>query len=68
MQITASAEFASKYAFECLWDCHWDTRKLGCKVANLSAPGVMERLRELATDENESDSMRQAAQERLEGF
>jgi len=61
MHITAPAEFVSRYAFECLWDCHWSTRELGCKVADLSVPGVVERLRELATDEHESESMRQAA-------
>jgi hypothetical protein len=66
MQITSPVGFASKYAFECLWDCHWHTRELGCEVANLSTPGVVERLRELAADGNESDSVGPAAQERLE--
>jgi hypothetical protein len=65
MHVTAPAEFVSKYAFECLWDCHWNTRELGCKVVDLSTPGVVERLRELAADQNESDSIRQAAREAL---
>jgi hypothetical protein len=68
MHVTAPAEFASKYAFECLWDCDWSTRKLGCKTVSLSTPGALERLRELATDASEDDDIGQAARERLEGF
>ena len=68
MEATAPVEFASKYAFECLWDCHWDTRKLGCEVVSLSTPGVLERLREIAADAAQPESVREAAQERLEGF
>ena len=65
MAATAPAEFVSRYARECLWDCHWDARELGCRMANISAPGVVERLRELATDKNESNGTRQAAEKRL---
>jgi hypothetical protein len=66
MHVTAPAEFAAKYAVECLWDCHWHTRELACEVANLSTPGIVERLRELASDENESETIRQAAREALD--
>ncbi len=66
MHITAPAEFVSQYAFECLWDCHSYTRALGCKVASLSTPTALERVRDLATDTSEDDDVRQAAQERLE--
>lgn len=68
MEVTAPVEFASKYAFECLWDCHSDTRKLGCEVVNLSTPGVLERLRELAADANEEDTVQQAAREALSEY
>jgi hypothetical protein len=68
MAVTAPVEFTSEYAFECLWDCHWDTRKLGCEMVSLSTAETLERLREIAGDANESDDVRQAAQERLEGF
>ncbi len=68
MAVTAPVEFASEYAFECLWDCHDDTRALGCEMVSLSSPGALERLREIAADEAEADNVRQAAQERLEGF
>lgn len=65
MEITARVEFASKYAYECLWDCQSDTRRLGCEAVNLSAPGILERLRQLATDASEDDGVRQGAQEAL---
>jgi hypothetical protein len=68
MEITAPVEFAAKYAFECLWDCHEDTRELGCEVVNLSTPGALERLRELAADAGECDDVRQAAQEALSEY
>jgi hypothetical protein len=68
MAATAPVEFASEYAFECLWDCHDDTRALGCEMVNLSTPGVLERLREITEDAVESDDVRRAAQERQEGF
>lgn len=68
MAATSSVHFTADYAFECLWDCHWDTRELGCEMVNLSADGAIERLRELAADPNESESLREQAQTRLEGF
>lgn len=68
MEITAPLHFQHHYAFECLWDCHDDTRELGCDTVNLTIPGALERLKELAEDEGEYDNVREAAQKRLEGF
>ncbi|MCX5646922.1 MAG: hypothetical protein NTZ17_19920 [Phycisphaerae bacterium] len=68
MAATAPVEFASEYAFECLWDCHDDTRALGCETVSLSTPGVLERLREIAEDAVESNDVQQAAANRLEGL
>ena len=68
MEVTAPLHFQQHYALECLWDCHDDTRELGCETVRLTVPGALERLHELATDENEYDNVRQAAQTRLEGF
>lgn len=68
MEITAPVHFQHHYAFECLWDCHAETRELGCDTVSLIIPGALERLKELANDENEYDNVREAAQERLEGF
>jgi hypothetical protein len=68
MAATAPVEFASEYAFECLWDCHDDTRALGCEMVSMPTPGALERLREITEDAVESGDVRRAAQERLEGF
>jgi hypothetical protein len=68
MKITAPVEFASTYAFECLWDCHDDTRALGCEMVNLSTPRALERIREIATEGNDNDDVQQAAAKRLKGF
>jgi hypothetical protein len=68
MAATSPVHFTAGYALECLWDCHWDTRKLGCETVNLSADGAIERLRELATNSNESEHVRDQAQTRLEAF
>lgn len=68
MDVTAPVHFQSEYAFECLWDCHHETRALGCKTVPLAIPRVLGRLQELAADENESDDVREAAQARIEGF
>lgn len=68
MAATAPVHFTAEYAFECLWDCDSDTRALGCEMVNLSMPGALERLRELAADPDELDNVRQEADERLEGF
>jgi len=64
MYITAPVEFAAMYAVECLWDCHEETRALGCWTANLSTPGVLERLREIAAEPNDQDDV-EAAVKRL---
>ncbi len=68
MIVTAPVEFASKYAFECLWDCDDYTRDLGCEKVSLSIPGALERLRELAADVCEYDDTWKIARKRLEGF
>ena len=68
MAATAPTHFTAEYAFECLWDCHWNTRGLGCEMVSLSMPGALERLRELAQDPNEIDPVRWPARERLEDF
>jgi hypothetical protein len=68
MVATAPTEFASRYAFECLWDCHADTRALGCKTVSLPTPGALERVREIVTEGNDSENVRQAAIERLKGL
>jgi len=66
--VTAPAQFRDQYAFECLWDCHWNTRKLGCETVSLSVPGALDRLREIEADECEFNEVREAAQERLAGL
>jgi len=68
MSVTAPVQFCDRYAFECLWDCHWDTRELGCETVSLSAPGALDRLWEIEADECESDEVREAARERLSGL
>jgi hypothetical protein len=65
MYATAPAHFVDQYAFECLWDCHWDTRAFGCETVSLSTPGVLSRLRELAADPYEISQVREPAQARL---
>ena len=66
MDVTAPVHFEREYAFECLWDCHHETRALGCETVSLTEPGALDRLRELAADEDESDHVREAAQARIE--
>lgn len=66
MYATAPDHFRDEYAFECLWDCHWRTRIAGCRAADLSTPGVLSRLRELAADPHDDSGVREAAQARLE--
>jgi hypothetical protein len=68
MDVTAPIHFRREYAFECLWDCHYETRVLGCETVSLTEPGTLERLKELAADEDESDDVREAAQKRIECF
>jgi len=66
MDVTAPVHFQREYAFECLWDCHYETRTLGCETVSLTEPGALERLKELAADED--DDVREAAQARIEDF
>jgi hypothetical protein len=68
MTATAPVEFTSRYALECLWDCHDDTRALGCEMVDLSTPDALERLREIATEGNDNKDVQQAAAERLRGL
>ncbi len=68
METTAPHVFQTMYAYECLWDCHWDTRICGCETASLSQPGVLARLKELADDPNESKQVRQAARLAIDEF
>ena len=63
MAATAPAEFTSRYAFECLWDCHWGARRVGCSVVNLSTPRALDRVREIAADKD--DGAQEAAAQRL---
>lgn len=68
MASTAPDVFEAKYAYECLWNCHWKTRIGGCYNVALSHPGALARLKEIAEDPNESENVRQAAQEALNEF
>ena len=61
MATTAPDVFQAHYAYECLWDCHDDTRICGCENASLSQPGVLARLNEISEDPNEDDEVRAAA-------
>ena len=65
MSINDPLEFASKYAYECLYDCEDDTKLLGIEFANISDPAVYQRLSELAEDPLEDEQVRQDAKERL---
>ncbi len=68
MASTAPDVFQAQYAYECLWDCHWDTRIGGCYNVALSHPGALARLKEIAEDPNESDRVRQAANLAIDEF
>jgi len=68
MASTAPDVFQAQYAYECLWDCHWDTRIGGCYNVALSHPGALARLKEIAEDPNESDRVRQAAKLAIDEF
>ena len=68
MASTAPGVFQAQYAYECLWDCHWDTRIGGCYNVALSHPGALARLKEMAEDPNESENVRKAAQEVIDEF
>ena len=68
MASTAPDIFQAQYAYECLWDCHWDTRIGGCYNVALSHPGALARLKEIAEDPNESEQVRQAAKLAMDEF
>lgn len=56
--------FASDIGVECLWDCEYTTRALGCTKAELGGP-TRTRLEELAEDPLENDEVVKAALRRL---
>lgn len=68
MATTAPDVFQTDYAYECLWDCHDDTRICGCENASLSQPGVLARLNEISEDPNEVDEVREAAKLAINEF
>lgn len=68
MDATAPDVFQANYAYECLWDCHADTRICGCETVSLSLPGALARLKELADDNIETDSVRENAKVALDDF
>jgi hypothetical protein len=67
LSVTAPERFRSEVAFESLWDCEEETRALACNAADMTTPGVSERLSEIAADQLEEDTVRKAAAERLSG-
>jgi len=68
MDTTASHVFEARYAYECLWDCHRDTRICGCETVALSQPGVLARLKEIADSPNEDEEVREAAKLAIDEF
>jgi hypothetical protein len=64
MASNAQDWFARGYAFECLWDADEDIRVIGCESVALDVPGAAERLRALADDPFEDESVREAARKR----
>jgi hypothetical protein len=67
MAANAPDWFAHGYAFECLWDAEERIRVIGCENVALDVPGAAERLRALADDPFEEESVRDAARERAPG-
>jgi hypothetical protein len=67
MAANAPEWFAHGYAFECLWDADEDIRVIARESVALDVPGAAERLRALADDPFEDESVRDAARERLSG-
>ena len=67
MRSNAPEWFARGYACECLWDCEEETRVIGCESVSLDVPRAADRLRALADDPFEYESVRDAARERLSG-
>ena len=68
MATTAPDVFQTNYAYECLWDCHNDTRICGCENVSLSQPDVLARLNEISEDSNEDDEVREAAKLAIDEF
>jgi hypothetical protein len=60
-----SQEFPMNYARECLWDCEEDTQLVGCRLVDLSLPGVVGRLKELAGDPVTDDELKAEIRQRL---
>ncbi|MFI1913847.1 AAA family ATPase [Nocardia sp. NPDC020380] len=57
--------FANERAIECLDDCEPGTRAIGIRLADLSIPGVRERIGRAAEDPTEKDENRTAAAARI---
>lgn len=57
--------FRKTYATECLWDCEARVRDEAVEAASLTAPGVANRLVDLAADPFESPDLRDLARKRL---
>jgi len=68
MDTTAPDVFQANYAYECLWDCHEDTRICGCETVSLSQPGALARLKEIAEDPGENKRVRDSAVQTLDEF
>jgi hypothetical protein len=67
MAANAPDWFAHGYAYECLWDADEDIRVVGCENVALDMPGAAERLRALADDPFEDESVRDEARARVPG-
>lgn len=58
-------DLAHDILIESLWDCEPSVRAIACQHVDLTAPGVTDRLRELAADPLEEEDVREAATARL---
>lgn len=65
MYANAPDYFTGHMAFECLWDCEEETRTLACDAVDLSMPGVVEGLSQMAADPFEYPELRQKARDML---
>ncbi len=65
MQVNAPAAFAATYAYECLWDCEEETRRIGCESVPLTVPGARERLHVMAADPLEDELVKEAIAKRI---
>ncbi len=57
--------FASRLAFECLYDCESQTRAIGASHVALVEPAARERLAQMVADPTEEPAVREAAAARL---